>query len=179
MLNNSSCAASFSSDEIYTATAHFCNETKSQSSDTVLLKRGLYQGIGLVGEESRAIEWQGNDNLRDQGGYPDRCLKEGLGSILPRQIDRGTMDITGERSTQKCVRIEGSEIGPSDICEDPPNGQSSFSDRQYDSSIRFSENGRDLKQGDGNLSQGDLRLCSIQKNHDYCGISSWKVEYRG
>ena len=56
VINSSSCAASFSSDEIYTATAHFCNEPKSESSDTVLLKRGLYQGIGLVGEESRAIE---------------------------------------------------------------------------------------------------------------------------
>ena len=56
VLNSSSYTASFSSDEIYTATAHFGNETKSESSDTVLLKRGLYQGIGLVGEESRAIE---------------------------------------------------------------------------------------------------------------------------
>ena len=122
-----------------------------------------------MGEESRAIEGQGNNNLRDQGGYPDRCLKEGLGSILPKQIDRRTIDIPGERSTHKCVRIEGSEIGPSDICKDPPNGQSSFSDRQYDSSILFSENGRDPKQGDGNLSQGDLGLCSIQKDHNYCG----------
>ena len=132
-----------------------------------------------MGEESRSIEWQDNDNLRDQGGSPDRCLKEGLRSVLPRQIDRLTMDITGERYTHKCFRIEGSEIGPSDICKDPPNGQSSFSDKQYDSSILFSENGRDPKQGDGNLSQGDLGLCSIQKDHDYCGISSRKVEHRG
>ena len=76
VLNSSSCTANFSSDEIYTATTHFCTETKSESSGTVLLKRELYQGTGLVGEESRAIEWQGNHNLRDQGGYPDRCLKE-------------------------------------------------------------------------------------------------------
>ena len=143
-----------------------------------MLKRKLYQEIELVGEESRAIKWQGNDNLRDPGGYPDRCLKEGLGSILPKQIDRGE---GGHYTTAlyTCVRIEDNEIGSSDICKDSPNGQSSFSDRQYDRSILFSENGRDLKQGDGNLSQGDLRLCSIQKNHDYCGISSWKVEYRG
>ena len=33
VLNSSSCAASFSSDEIYTATAHFCNE-KSQNPQT-------------------------------------------------------------------------------------------------------------------------------------------------
>ena len=48
MLNSSRCGANFSSDEIYTATAHFCNEKKSESSDIVLLKRGLYQGTRLV-----------------------------------------------------------------------------------------------------------------------------------
>ena len=179
VLNSSSCAASFSSDEIYTATVHFCNETKTESSDTVLLKRGLYEGIGLVSEESRVIEWQGNDNLRNEGGYPGRCLKEGLGSVLPRQINRGTMDIVGERSTHKCVRIEGSKIGPSDICKDPPNEQSSFSDRQY---VKIVKMGKQLVKMSGTQNREietlAKEICSIQKDHDYCGIFSRKVEYR-
>ena len=94
-----------------------------------MLKRGLYEGIGLVGEESRVSESElSNGRAMITSEMWVAIQTDVLGNVLPRQIHGGTIDITGEHSIHKCVRIEGSETGLSDTCKDPPTGQSSLSE---------------------------------------------------
>jgi len=98
LLNSSGNFTSPSSNTISTVSIYSGNKGRSKPSIQNSAQPRFDAGI-------RVGEWTSNPTPeRHQGDHSNRCIKEGLGFILPEQNNKGTMDSTGKLSTHKCTR---------------------------------------------------------------------------
>ena len=178
VLNSSSSFTSISSDKIFTTPTYSGNEAQYKTPNKYASQQRFYPRIGMVGQKLGTFKWQINSDPQHHDNYTDRCINEGLGCLLPKQNDRGSVDLSGKLFTHKCVGVEGNKASITNICKDFRDEESTLPNRQYDCSDLSSENGRNKKQGDGNHSKRDLGICHFQGDHDYSRIFTGTTEYQ-
>jgi len=180
VFNGSSCTSSSSSGQVPSVSVHSVIEEKSKPPITNYSQSGVSSGVKLVGKQPGTLKWQVNSERgQQQDNNSDRCIEEGLGCILSKQISGGTMDPPRESFTHKHSRVDCNKTCSTNFCEDFQIESCTLSDRQYDSPSISGENGGDSEQGNDSISKGNLGFCSAQGNHDHCRVSPRDIECKG
>lgn len=179
LLNSTSSFASFPPCQISTTTTYSGHESRPTPASYNALKSRLDTGVRMVGKEFRTVQWKINSDIGDKDCNSDRCLQEGLGSVLSRQVCGRPVDLSGGQSSHKCVRVESNNASSVDLFEDFQIEESTFPGGQYDCSSLPSKNGRDKEQRNDNFVEGDMGICPKQKHDNNSRISTWKTECEG
>ena len=78
------------------------------------------------------------------------------------------MNPSGIKVRHQSARNPSYKFGSINFSQDVLSKSSPLSSGQHDGCIVFDENGRDWKQGDDSSGQGNLGICSIPEDHNYC-----------
>ena len=91
---------------------------------------------------------------------------------MSRSKDRRSLDISGEERSNKCFRIEGSEVYNFNFFSFASQSSiNTHSNGQYCCPFIFGKNGRYSKQISDGFEQGNMGLFVKQRDHNYCRIS--------
>ena len=118
-------------------------------------------GTNMVGKQPRNIKWEVNFVTHKQNYNPNRWR---------------SMHSSGVKVIHQSARTQSYKSGPINFSQDVLSESSPFSTGQHDDSIVFDENGRNWKQGDDSSLQGNLGICSISEDHNYCRVSVMEIE---
>ena len=123
---------------------------------------------------------------------------KGLGGILSENVNRRSMDSSGVKVTYQPARTQSYKSGPINFSQDvlseskahfqvdnttalsylmEMGGTGSREMTAVTNSIVFDGNGWDWKQRDDSCHQGNLGICSITEDHNYCRVSAREIEY--
>lgn len=83
-------------------------------------------GTLVVERSTEDLEWKGHSTTTTRHDNRDGRLHDRVGSSVPRSKDGGTLVPAGETATHKCVRVDGSLAGSTDICEGQPQSKDAY-----------------------------------------------------
>jgi len=124
--------------------------------------------IRVVDSEFESLQW--SPNLFEPSGHNNtiRCGKNrGLGSILSRDQDRGTVEYPGIQIPYKHSGTLGCKIGNNDFCKNEKSSVHSPTARQYSSTRLHSKNGKHKMHYPNQNQQRDLGVFTTTQDHDY------------
>ena len=134
-------------------------------------------GAPMVDWKPGITQWEAPSDGSTTGSDLLRCLKGGVGSILPREQNRGSMVVSGEGPTHKHSGVKSSRLGSAHFHNGETEGDFSFNaNRQYDCSSLPHKNGGHEKPGISRDQQKNLGLYNGSTDHNYGRIHSYKHE---
>jgi len=137
------------------------------------------RGTELVDSESRSAKWKINPKSTTRHDTINGCLQEGLGSVLSRTKNRGTLDLNRKSEAYQCTRIDGSQISYHDFHITQTGSIYASKDGQHCSSQIHSEDGGNSQSRVNKNKQRNLGVPFAETDHDYCRVPSWYFEHRG
>ena len=133
------------------------------------LVRGSEKRTQLVVPESSAVEWSLSNIISSTVNNRVRCIPSGLGGILQRSQDRGTVVNPRKGVSYKHIGIEDSKVSNCFLSSIIPNNNVySHSNGQYCGIDLLNQDGWYKKQNFDFCQQRDLEVFTRSSDHDYC-----------
>ena len=129
------------------------------------------RGITLVDRKPGNIQRQTNNTREISTANSDRCIKGRLGCLRKGSTNRGSLELTGVQSAHKHSGANCGEICSSVVLKNVQQHQLyPFSNRQHDSFVIPTQDGRDKMLSDDRTSKGDLVISPSGVDHNYCRV---------
>jgi len=162
----------------------------SEPTNTLLEKKSLFpmqssfkpslsSRIRMVDNKSDKLQWAKSKNYSSGDGYLLRCLNEGMGCGLQGKDDRREVVKGGPVTSYQHSGVEGSFLCDFSIHQRGETKISAYPDRQQGSLDLPLKNGRNCKYENESNQQGNLRIFTSSRDHDYCRVSSNSFECGG
>ena len=134
-------------------------------------------GAEMVDRVVELGEWQTTDCPKPRPGNDHRCIRQRLGSSVPRRNYSRCMGQAGDKQTHKPPRIEGSEVCHYGLCEGSKGFTHSCEVRQqHDSGPDKQDGGHEVDRVAGRDQEAVVFL-SHERDHSYCRTSAGQPEF--
>ena len=144
-----------------------------------IFKQGCPHRINLVGKQLDSVQLEIPDLSSSRSCDTNRCINGWMGSCLSRDKDRWSMVSSGKEATYQCFRIEGSQTSHFNLPQSETSRFYPLADRQHDSPVLSSEDGRYTRYVSNSSSKGNMGLPNSAQYHNYCRIPSQSRKCRG
>ena len=124
--NNPSCITSTIKLSISSAATDKCFKTQWVTPRGPVLEKGVKERTTVVDSKFETLQWLVDNTTSVLCYNKNRCLQEGVGCILSRDLSKRGMDIRGKGNVHKYFGIEGSEVRFNVISQANQNESSSF-----------------------------------------------------
>lgn len=125
---------------------------------------------GLVGSEFGSLKWEKSNYNPCRVALDNRCLNQGLGSVLGGTEYRGPMVWGGRSNAHQCVGVKSSTASYSDSAETQETKKLALADGQHVRSVLHSKDGGYSEPGHDKIVQADMGSFDICGDHNYCGV---------
>ena len=170
--DDASCTTSTIKCSLSSTTANNLSKTVWVIPRSSILEQGVKRRTAVVDSKFKTMQWPVNNTNTELCYNKNRCLQEGLGSILSRDPNKGGVDIRGTKNAYKHSGVESGEASFTVISQTNENESDSFSNRQHYGLDVLTENGGYWKQRTFGPVQGDLELSPGKWDHNYSRISA-------
>ena len=170
----STAALSTSSDD---ANSRFVAEPVISGESDV--NTGLLARVEVVDLSNEELERQSHSQFWSGFNNKFGRIQERLGCSSRFAENTGSVDGGGEGPPHKCPRTERRALCIENLSPGSAESSCSFKDGQQDSSIIYTENGRDKKCSDAANHSGDLAVLPGQGNIPFSRVPAWQSELRG
>ena len=137
------------------------------------------EGTQLVDKQHRTEQWEVPYFETPTDNYSNRCIKDGLGGLLPWGQSRGTMDQRGKHDAHQYSGAQGSDTSHTVLHkgQEIPK-QYSYTDGQYGGPLLLSKNGGYGESRSSDFEQENMAVFDIQADHSYCRTPARNPECR-
>ena len=93
-----------------------------------------------------------------------------VGGVLSESVNRWSVVSPGVKTRYQCSGIVSHQTSSFNFFENIQSQINTFPGRQNECPFLPDENGGYTKQGDDSHFKRDLRICIVQRDHDYCKV---------
>lgn len=138
----------------------------------------LQRGINVVDIKPKSVKREVYNFSQSRTYDTVRCIKNRVGSILPKDINRGCMVTEGTSLTHQCPGIKSSKVCHPNILQVQEGSSSPLTNGQPSSISLFGENGGNKKFSYDSRSKGNMGILYGQSDHTYCRVPPWDFKYQ-
>ena len=143
------------------------------------INTGLFTRAEVVDLSNEGLERQSHSQFRSRFNNKFGRVQKRLGCSSRVAENTGSVDDGGEKPSHKCSRTERRTLCTVILCPGSAESSCSLIDGQQDSSIIYTENGRDKKCSDAANHSRDLAVLPGQGNIPISRVPAWQSELRG